>query len=316
MDRDHRWERTQLAYDLLVHGKGSVAGKADDVFEQSYKEGLTDEFILPHKVQTEQNSRIAKDDVVIYFNIRGDRARQITKALFQVGDLPFQTEELNLHYVTFTAFDETFNSFVKVAYPPVRLDNTLGQYLSAQGLKQLRIAETEKYPHVTYFFNGGEETPNPGEERIMVQSPKVATYDLKPEMSADGVTTTVLENLKKEFDLIILNFANPDMVGHTGVMEAALKALETIDKQLESLIPAARNAGYEILIISDHGNSDCMIQPDGSPHTAHTTAPVPAILISDRDVSLRDGILADVAPTLLKIIGLEKPDEMTGTSLF
>lgn len=316
MDRDHRWERTQLAYDLLVHGKGSVAGKADDVFEQSYKEGLTDEFILPHKVQTEQNSRITKDDVVIYFNIRGDRARQITKALFQVSDLTFQTEELNLHYVTFTAYDETFNSFVKVAYPPVRLDNTLGQYLSAQGLKQLRIAETEKYPHVTYFFNGGEETPNSGEERIMVQSPKVATYDLKPEMSADGVTTTVLENLKKEFDLIILNFANPDMVGHTGVMEAAIKALETIDRQLESLVPAARNAGYEILIISDHGNSDCMIQPDGSPHTAHTTAPVPAILISDRDVSLRDGILADVAPTLLKIIGLEKPDEMTSTSLF
>lgn len=316
MDRDHRWERTQLAYDLLVHGKGTVVEKAEDAFEQSYGEGLTDEFINPHRIHTEQSSRIAEGDVVIYYNIRGDRARQITKALFQIGELPFQTQELNLHYVTFTAYDETFNSFVKVAYPPVRLDNTLGQYLSAHGMKQLRIAETEKYPHVTYFFNGGEETPNPGEERIMVQSPKVATYDLKPEMSAEGVTKTVLENLKNDFDLIILNFANPDMVGHTGVMEAAVKALETIDEQLKTLIPSSREAGYEMLIISDHGNSDCMIQPDGSPHTAHTTAPVPAILVSDRNVKLRDGILADVAPTLLKIIGLDKPAEMTGTSLF
>tara|TARA_R100001143_G_C3361275_1_gene136289 strand:- start:5118 stop:6623 length:1506 start_codon:yes stop_codon:yes gene_type:complete len=316
MDRDHRWERTQLAYDLLVHGKGTVSESADDAFKQSYKEGTTDEFIKPHRIQTEQNSRIEKGDVVIYFNIRGDRARQITKALFQIGDLPFKTDELDLHYVTFTSYDETFDSYVKVAYPPVRLDNTLGEYISKKGLKQLRIAETEKYPHVTYFFNGGEETPNKGEERVMIPSPKVATYDLKPEMSAKEVTSTVINNLSNNFDLIILNFANPDMVGHTGVMEAAIKALETIDDQLKNLIPAAKEAGYEILVISDHGNSDCMIQPDGSPHTAHTTAQVPALLISDRATKLHDGKLADVAPTLLKLIGLEKPEEMTGSSLF
>lgn len=316
MDRDHRWERTQLAYDLLVHGKGSVVKRADNAFELSYKDGSTDEFIQPYLIQTEQNSRIEKDDVVIFFNIRGDRARQITKALFQIGQLPFHTEELSLHYVTFTSYDETFDAFVKVAYPPVRLDNTLGEYLSKKGLKQLRIAETEKYPHVTYFFNGGEETPNAGEERIMIPSPKVATYDLKPEMSAKEVTSTVINNLNKDYDLIILNYANPDMVGHTGVMEAAVKALETIDEQIKRLIPAAKESGYEILVISDHGNSDCMVQPDGSPHTAHTTARVPAILISDRITKLRDGNLADVAPTLLKIIGLKKPDEMTGTSLF
>lgn len=316
MDRDHRWERTKLAYDLLVQGKGPAVEKADEVFAESYKVGTTDEFIKPHLIQTEHNSRIEKDDVVIFFNIRGDRARQITKALFQIGDLPFETEELNLHYVTFTSYDETFDPFVKVAYPPVHLDNTLGEYISKKGLKQLRIAETEKYPHVTYFFNGGEETPNEGEERIMIPSPKVATYDLKPEMSAKEVTSTVIDNLTNDFDLIILNYANPDMVGHTGVMEAAIKALETIDEQLKSLVPAAIKAGYEILVISDHGNSDCMVQPDGSPHTAHTTVPVPALLISDRAAKLRDGKLADVAPTLLKLIGLEKPDEMTGTSLF
>lgn len=316
MDRDHRWERTQLAYDLLVNGKGSVAEAAVDAFDQSYNDGTTDEFIKPYLIRTEQNSRIEKDDVVIYFNIRGDRARQITKALFQIGDLPFQTEKLNLHYVTFTSYDETFDSFVKVAYPPVRLDNTLGEYISKKGLTQLRIAETEKYPHVTYFFNGGEETPNEGEKRIMIQSPKVATYDLKPEMSAHEVTSTVIDNLKNEFDLIILNFANPDMVGHTGVMEAAIKALEMIDDQLKRLIPAAKEAGYDILVISDHGNSDCMLQPDGSPHTAHTTAPVPALLISERTTELRNGKLADIAPTLLKLMGLEKPGEMTGNSLF
>lgn len=316
MDRDHRWERTQLAYDLLVHGKGTEVKSAVDAFDQSYKNGTTDEFINPYLIQTEKNSRIGKDDVVIYFNIRGDRARQITKALFQIGDLPFPTEALDLHYVTFTSYDETFDPFVKVAYPPVRLDNTLGEYLSKNGLKQLRIAETEKYPHVTYFFNGGEETPNEGEERIMIQSPKVATYDLKPEMSANEVTSTVMDNLNNDVDMIILNYANPDMVGHTGVMEAAVKALETIDDQLKKLIPAAREAGYELLIISDHGNSDCLIQPDGTPHTAHTTADVPAILVTDRKVKLRNGKLADVAPTLLKLIGLNKPNEMSGTSLF
>lgn len=316
MDRDHRWERTQKAYDLLIHGIGAKAENASDVFKSSYEKNITDEFIEPHLTGNYVNSRIEKNDVVLFYNIRGDRARQITKALHGIGDIPFETSDLNLHYVTFTDYDDTFNSFAKVAFPPVRLYNTLGQYVSSKGLRQLRIAETEKYPHVTYFFNGGEETPNKDEDRIMVPSPKVATYDLQPEMSAPGVGTTVSENLPKGYDLIILNFANPDMVGHTGVMEAAIKALETIDEQLRIVVEKAQKEGYEILIISDHGNSDCMLQPDGSPHTAHTTAPVPALLVSNRNVIMNNGILADVAPTLLKILGMDKPDEMTGKSLF
>ncbi len=316
MDRDNRWERTQKAYDLLIHGKGVQANSAAEVFKNTYANNVTDEFIDPHLVSDDPKSRIEKGDIVIFYNIRGDRTRQITKALHSIGDLPFETADLNLHYTTFTEYDETFNSFAKVAFPPVRLNNTLGQYISSKGLKQLRIAETEKYPHVTYFFNGGEETPNEGEDRIMVPSPKVATYDLQPEMSAEGVGKIVTDNLDKHYDLIILNFANPDMVGHTGVMKAAVKALETIDHQLESIVEKAKEVNYALLIISDHGNADCMIQPDGSPHTAHTTAPVPAVLISDRNVKLNDGILADVAPTLLKILGLDAPKEMTGKSLF
>lgn len=316
MDRDHRWERTQKAYDLLIHGNGAVVESAAEVFKNSYANNITDEFIEPHLIGKNKDSRIEKDDVVVFYNIRGDRARQITKALHQIGDLPFDTADLNLHYVTFTDYDETFNAFANVAFPPVRLNNTLGQYISSKGFRQLRIAETEKYPHVTYFFNGGEETPNDREDRIMVPSPKVATYDLQPEMSAEEVGKIVSENLENDYELIILNFANPDMVGHTGVMEAAVKALETIDTQLELVVEKAKKEDYEILIISDHGNSDCMIQPDGSPHTAHTTAPVPAVLVSDRNVKLNDGILADVAPTLLKILGMENPVEMTGKSLF
>ena len=316
MDRDHRWERTQKAYDLLIHGKGTKADNAAEVFKNSYKNNVTDEFIEPHLVSNDAESRIEKGDVVLFYNIRGDRARQITKALHCVGEIPFETSDLNLHYVSFTDYDETFNLFTKVAFPPVRLNNTLGQFVSSKGLRQLRIAETEKYPHVTYFFNGGEETPNKDEDRIMVPSPKVATYDLQPEMSAEGVGSIVTENLVKGYDLIILNFANPDMVGHTGVMEAAVKALETIDEQLRIVVEKAQKEDYEVLIISDHGNSDCMLQPDGSPHTAHTTAPVPALLVSNRTVTMNNGILADVAPTLLKILGLDKPAEMTGKSLF
>lgn len=318
MDRDHRWERTKKAYDLLVHGTGTVCSSASEVFEQSYSDGVTDEFILPHVVKTDSNSRIQKGDVVIFYNIRGDRARQITKALFQDDEIPFETEPLDLHYVTFTAYDETFNSFVKVAFPPVRLKNTLGEVVSAHHLKQLRIAETEKYPHVTYFFNGGEETPNPGEERILVPSPKVATYDLQPEMSAEEVADKLCQQLEKEvYSLAVLNFANPDMVGHTGVMEAAIKAVETVDKQLKRVVETAREHGYSVLIIADHGNADCLVQENGSPHTAHTTAPVPVLLISDdTSLSLKAGILADVAPTLLKMMGIEQPEEMTGTPLY
>jgi 2,3-bisphosphoglycerate-independent phosphoglycerate mutase len=316
MDRDNRWERTQKAYDLLIHGKGTEVDEASDVFEQSYENDITDEFLKPYRINTSENSRIEKGDVVVFFNIRGDRARQITKALFQIGDIPFEMENLDLHYVTFTDYDDTFNSFAHVAFPPTRLKNTIGEYVSAQGLKQLRIAETEKYPHVTYFFNGGEETPNDGEERIMVPSPKVATYDLQPEMSAPEVGDKVVEGLQKDFSLVIVNFANPDMVGHTGDMDAAIKAVETVDKELEKVTESAKKNGYEVLVIADHGNADCMIQPDGSAHTAHTTAPVPVVLVTERDVKLKNGILADVSPTLLKMMDLDQPEEMTGKSLF
>lgn len=316
MDRDNRWERIQQAYDLLVHGKGTEVDQPSEVFEKSYENNITDEFLKPYRINTSENSRIEKGDVVIFFNIRGDRARQITRALFQIGDIPFEMEDLDLHYATFTDYDETFNSFVYVAYPPARLNNTIGEFVSAQGLKQLRIAETEKYPHVTYFFNGGEETPNDGEDRVMVPSPKVATYDLQPEMSAPEVGDKVIEGLKKNYSLIIVNFANPDMVGHTGNMDAAIKAVETVDKQLKRVTEIAIEKGFEVLIIADHGNADCMVQPDGSPHTAHTTAPVPVVLVSGRETSLKNGILADVSPTLLKIIGLEQPEEMTGQPLF
>lgn len=318
MDRDNRWERTEKAYNLLVHGEGTQVENASDVFSQSYQDDITDEFIHPHLVKTETNSRIRKGDVVIYYNIRGDRARQITKALFGFKEVPFKTEPLDLHYVSFTAYDETFNNTLEVAYPPVRLKNTLGEFVSNQGLKQLRIAETEKYPHVTYFFNGGEETANRNEDRIMVPSPKVATYDLQPEMSAEEVTVKLSTELAKEtYDLAILNFANPDMVGHTGVMKATINAVEKIDQDLKIIVETAKKHGYRVLIISDHGNADCMIQPDGSPHTAHTTAPVPAILVSDLKITkLQDGKLADVAPTLLKMMEMTPPKEMTGTPLF
>lgn len=318
MDRDNRWERTEKAYRTLIDGIGASESSAEKVFEKSYLNNITDEFIEPHLIQSEKNSRIQKGDVVIFFNIRGDRARQITKALFSKSEVPFNTDELDLHYVTFTAYDETFDDFVHVAYPPVRMTNTLGEFVSNHGLKQLRIAETEKYPHVTYFFNGGEETPNSGEDRIMVPSPKVATYDLKPEMSALEVTDQLCDALSTEmYDLAVLNYANPDMVGHTGNMDATIKAIETIDTQLKRVIETALSHGYKTLIISDHGNSDQLLQTDGSAHTAHTTAPVPVILVTGKkDVSLREGILADVAPTLLKMMGLTPPDEMTGSSLF
>jgi 2,3-bisphosphoglycerate-independent phosphoglycerate mutase len=318
MDRDNRWERTQKAYDLLIHGKGVEVNSAEEAFKLSYDADVTDEFILPHIVKGKDNSRIQKGDVVVFYNIRGDRARQITKALFQKEELPFETSDLNLHYVTFTSYDETFDDFVHVAFPPTRLKNTLGEYVSSKGLDQLRIAETEKYPHVTYFFNGGEETSNKGEIRVMIPSPKVATYDLQPEMSAQAVTDKLCKELSTEkFELAILNFANPDMVGHTGDMDATIKAVEMIDKKLQQVVETAREHKYEVLIIADHGNADCMVQPDGSPHTSHTTAPVPVVLVSDiYQGKLQSGILADVAPTLLKMMGLDQPEEMTGKPLF
>ena len=317
MDRDNRWERTDQALQLLVNGEGNHVDSSDDVFDKSYSEGITDEFIKPYVV-SDENSRIQDNDVVVFFNIRGDRARQITKALLELDNVPVKSGLEHIHYVTFTAYDETFEKHVQVAYPPVRLKNTLGAYVSSKELKQLRIAETEKYPHVTYFFNGGEETPNEGEDRIMVPSPKVATYDLQPEMSAEKVADKLIDNLNTEnYQLAIVNFANPDMVGHTGDMGATVKAIEFVDKQLKKVVTAARTHQYNIVIIADHGNADCMKQPDGSAHTAHTTAKVPVIVIGNRDIeNVKKGILADVSPTLLKLMRIDPPKEMTGSPLF
>jgi 2,3-bisphosphoglycerate-independent phosphoglycerate mutase len=317
MDRDHRWDRTQKAYDLLVHGKGEVFESPIEAFQSSYDEGVTDEFIKPRRIETEANSRLQPGDVIVFFNIRGDRARQITRALMQDDFDEFPVEDLSLFYYTFTEYDEEFDGFVDVIFPPQNIEKTLGEVVSDQHLEQLRIAETEKYPHVTYFFNGGREEPYEGENRIIIPSPKVATYDLQPEMSAPKVADTLCEQLQAEKNaLCILNFANPDMVGHTGDMQAAIKAVETVDTQLKKVVETAQEHGYNMLIIADHGNADRMRNPDGSPHTSHTTALVPVLLISDREnQSLHSGILADVAPTLLDLMNIEQPEEMTGKSL-
>ncbi len=317
MDRDNRWERVQLAYDLLVNGTGTTFGSAAEAFDASYSNEVTDEFINPVLLNNSQKSRIEPDDTVIFYNIRGDRAREISRALNEDGFNEFEVQKLDLTYINFTSYDATFD-FARVAYPPQELRNTLGEWVSKHNLNQFRIAETEKYPHVTYFFNGGEETPNNGEDRLVIPSPKVATYDLQPEMSAPEVGDALVERLASEkYDLVILNFANPDMVGHTGDMEAAVKAVEAVDIQLKRVIETASSHGYQSLIIADHGNSDQMIKADGSPHTAHTTALVPAILVNhDGPSQMHPGILADVAPTLLKLMGLSQPEEMTGAPLF
>src|SRR5699024_3868197 len=294
MDRDHRWERTKKAYDLLVNGQGESFDTPQEALQASYDEDVTDEFITPKLIDKSPESRIQRGDVVVFYNIRGDRARQITRALTEDGFDGFETQQdLDLHYATFTSYDDNFN--VNVAYPPLDIEDTLGEVISRNGLKQLRIAETEKYPHVTYFFNGGVEEPNEGEERIIIPSPKVATYDLQPEMSAPEVADALCEQLKTEkFHLGILNFANPDMVGHTGDMDAAIKAVETIDKQLKRVVDTATSHDYKMLIIADHGNADYMIKEDGSPHTAHTTALVPALIINEPAADeIHDGILAD-----------------------
>lgn len=317
MDRDNRWERTQLAYDLLVHGKGEEFDNPTEALQASYDADVTDEFVKPKLINSSPDSRIQKDDVIVFYNIRGDRARQITRAFTEENFDKFNVEEnLNLHYATFTSYDDTFDH-VEVAYPPLELHNTIGEVVSNHNLKQLRIAETEKYPHVTYFFNGGDEDPFKGEERVLIPSPKVATYDLQPEMSAVEVTDALCAQLITEkHHLGILNYANPDMVGHTGDMDATIKAVETIDQQLKKVVETATEHNYKILVIADHGNADCLVNEDGSPHTAHTSAPVPALILNEPNVTMKDGILADVAPTLLKLIGIEQPEEMTGSPLF
>ncbi len=315
MDRDNRWERIKKAYDLLVKGEGKPAKDLIKAVEESYKEGISDEFILPIVHVDEKGQPIGTiqpGDSVIFYNFRTDRGRELTKVLTQEDMPEYGMKTLPLHFVTMTIYDENFKG-INVAYPKEDLKNTLGELVSKAGKKQIRIAETEKYPHVTFFFSGGKENEFTGEKRILIPSPKVATYDLKPEMSANEVTDALLPEIKNESaDLIVLNFANGDMVGHTGDFEATKKAAETVDKNAKKIVDEALKHGYAVIILADHGNAENMINPDGSPNTAHTTNPVPVILI-DKDLKpdLKDGILANVAPTILKLMGLEKPKEMT-----
>lgn len=319
MDRDKRWERVKLAYDAMVNGKGTPASDLKAGMEKSYAEGVTDEFIKPLIHSDAEGNPVATieaGDVVLCFNFRTDRGREITEVLTQT-DFPEQgMSKLDLYYMTLTNYDDTFQN-VHVIFDKDNLKNTLGEVLSRHGKKQIRIAETEKYPHVTFFFSGGQETEFEGERRLLCPSPKVATYDLQPEMSAADIKDKIIPELMAgEVDFVCLNFANPDMVGHTGVFEAAVKACETVDKCAEEVVAAALANGYTAIIIADHGNSDIMINPDGSPNTAHTTNLVPCILV-DKDFqgTIKDGKLGDLAPTILRLMGLEAPVEMTGDVL-
>ncbi|TVR74606.1 MAG: 2,3-bisphosphoglycerate-independent phosphoglycerate mutase [Marinilabiliales bacterium] len=318
MDRDKRWERVKEAYDLLVDGKGKKSTDILKSIQESYDENVTDEFIRPVVMVDDSGDpvgNISPDDVVICFNFRTDRLREITMALTQKDFPDHDMKTMPLHYVTMTRYDDTFRG-VKIMFDKENLTNTMGEIVSAAGLKQLRIAETEKYGHVTFFFSGGREKEFENEERILIPSPKVATYDLKPEMSAPEVTdavVTVLNN--KKFDFICLNFANCDMVGHSGVYESIRKAVETVDRCVGSVVKAAADNGYECMIIADHGNADNALNNDGSVNTAHSLNPVPCIVVSDRFTAVEDGILADVAPTLLYMMGLPASEEMTGKVL-
>lgn len=319
MDRDKRWERVKLAYDLLVKGTGFSAVDIQSEVQKSYDQGVTDEFIKPIcGVDAKGNpiATIKNGDVVICFNFRTDRGRQITQALTQQDYVDQGMRKLSLHYVTLTNYDDSFNG-VKVIFDKDNLENTLGEVLAKNGRRQIRIAETEKYPHVTFFFSGGREVPFEGESRILCPSPKVATYDLQPEMSAADIRDKIVVELnKKEADFICLNFANPDMVGHTGVFSAAVKAVETADQCNAVVTETARKNGYATIIIADHGNAELMINSDGSPNTAHTTALVPCILVDDEyKGKLKDGKLGDLAPTILKLMGIASPKEMTGSVL-
>ncbi len=318
MDRDKRWERVREAYDLLVHGKGKESTDILRSIRESYDENVTDEFIKPIVMVDESGDplgSIRPDDVVICFNFRTDRLREMTMALTQKDFPDHNMKTMPLHYVTMTRYDDTFKG-VKIMFDKENLTNTMGEIVSAAGLKQLRIAETEKYGHVTFFFSGGREEEFENEERILIPSPKVATYDLKPEMSAPEVTDAVVDGLnKKKFDFICLNFANCDMVGHSGVYESIRKAVETVDRCVGSVVKAAADNGYECMIIADHGNADYALNHDGSVNTAHSLNPVPCIVVSDRFKSVEDGILADVAPTLLYMMGLTASGEMTGKIL-
>jgi 2,3-bisphosphoglycerate-independent phosphoglycerate mutase len=317
MDRDKRWERIEKAYAALVHRQGETAPSARAAVEQAYARGETDEFVLPTVVECGAGCGISAGDGVIFFNFRPDRARQLTRVFTDKAFAQFARPFLPLHFATFTQYDETLPA--PIAFPPQRITNTLGEVFSAAGLTQLRIAETEKYAHVTYFFNGGEEKPLPGEDRVLIPSPKVATYDLKPEMSAVEVTDRVVKEIKTgKYDLIVMNYANGDMVGHTGYLEAAIKAVGVVDKCVGRVTDAIRDRGGIACITADHGNADCMLDAStGEPLTAHTLNPVPFILVSEqhRQARLRSGILADIAPTILDLASLAQPAEMTGRTL-
>ena len=322
MDRDRRWERVEKAYRCLTDGAGYAAGSAIEAVEKGYSRGENDEFLLPTLV--DKDGLVQDSDSIIFFNFRPDRAREITRAFVDRDFQEFATRPMRVHYTCMTQYDATLN--VPVAFPAQNLEDTLGQVISRAGLKQLRIAETEKYAHVTYFFNGGRETPNPGEDRCLVPSPKVATYDLQPEMSAFLVRDEVISRLEqKTYDLIVLNFANPDMVGHTGIFDAAVAAVEVVDACVGAVVDKILEKGGAALLTADHGNAEKMRdEKSGQPHTAHTTSPVPFSLImkagaggdGGKRIELReDGILADIAPTALKLLYIDQPPAMTGKSL-
>ncbi len=314
MDRDNRWERVALAYDAIVNGNGDKSTNATESIQQSYKAGVTDEFIKPI-IMVDENEQpkttIKEDDVVIYFNFRTDRGRQLTNALSQKDFPEYNMKKMPLYFVTMTNYDATFKN-INVVYNSNNIENTLGKVLETAGKKQIRIAETEKYPHVTFFFSGGREQEFEGEKRLLCPSPKVATYDLKPEMSAYEIRDAIVPELENgEVDFVCLNFANGDMVGHTGDFDAAVKACESVDIVTKDVITTALDNEYTTILIADHGNCETMMNPDGSPHTAHTTNPVPFILIDKEIKSIKNGILGDIAPTILKLMGVDQPKEMT-----
>jgi 2,3-bisphosphoglycerate-independent phosphoglycerate mutase len=318
MDRDNRWDRVKEAYNLLVKAEGTHSNNVSERIKESYKEGVTDEFIKPIVVCDTNNKPIAtidEEDVVVFFNFRTDRGRELTQVLSQ-DDMPdFGMKKLPLYYVTMTNYDASFKG-IHVVYDKENLKDTLGELVSKAGKKQIRIAETEKYAHVTFFFSGGREEPFEGEKRILVNSPKVATYDLQPEMSAFKVRDKLVEELKKNTaDLVVLNFANGDMVGHTGNFDAAVIAAQTVDACVKDVVETGLSNNYTSIIIADHGNAECMIKPDGSVHTAHTTNPVPLLLVDKDRRSIKDGILANIAPTILEIMGLDKPEAMLDSLL-
>ncbi len=314
MDRDKRWERVKMAYDVLVNAKGEKTQDIGEAMQKSYDDGVTDEFIKPLVLTDANNEPMAKiqdGDVIVFFNFRTDRGRELTQALSQQDFHEQNMHKLDLYYVTMTNYDDSFKG-TKIIFNKENIKDTLGETLAKHGKKQIRIAETEKYPHVTFFFNGGREEPFDGEERILCPSPKVATYDLQPEMSAYDIRDAIIPELKKgEADFVCLNFANPDMVGHTGVMEAAIKACETVDQCAKDVITAGLENGYSTIVIADHGNCDTMINPDGSPNTAHTTNPVPLILVDNDVKAIKSGVLGDIAPTILKLLGVPQPELMT-----